>query len=61
MTYNQKLGILLHDIKYELAEGIHTYHQCGCGKRATRRGECAYCLLDKFYKERNDVDLDEAE
>ncbi len=33
-------------IRYERAEGVHTYHQCPCDRSATRRGMCAICLSE---------------
>lgn len=46
-----KLRDLCDRIGYELAEGIHTYHRCECGRYSTRRGECAMCLLEKYLGE----------
>ncbi len=46
--YQEKLNQLIYDIKYELAEGVHTYHRCKCGRSSTRHGRCAICLLDDF-------------
>ena len=50
--YQEKLDLLIYDIKYELNDGIHTYSPCECGEHATRRGQCAVCLVKEFYKKR---------
>ena len=34
------------EIRYEEASGIHTYHQCDCGRMRTRSGRCATCWTD---------------
>ncbi|MCK5017562.1 MAG: hypothetical protein KAS32_10885 [Candidatus Peribacteraceae bacterium] len=47
-----KLALLLCDISYELSTGVHTYHQCKCG-RMQCRNECPYCLIDKFREKQN--------
>ncbi len=49
--YQEKLNQLIYNIKYELAEGIHTYSRCECGRNSTRRGKCAACLLEEFIKD----------
>jgi hypothetical protein len=36
------------DIRYEEAEGVHTYSQCSCGKHTTRAGRCAECLREEL-------------
>ena len=46
--YKMELALLTHDIHHELALGIHTYHNCKCGRGATRRGTCSRCLVDEF-------------
>jgi hypothetical protein len=33
-------------IQYELAEGIHTYSACDCGRNQTRGGKCWRCELE---------------
>ena len=35
-----------YDMAYELASGVHTYHQCKCGRNATRTGRCIVCLAE---------------
>ncbi len=35
-----------YQMSYELADGIHTDHQCKCGRNATRRGRCIVCLAE---------------
>ena len=42
----QEMQRLIECVRYECASGVHTYHGCECGRRATRRGRCALCLLD---------------
>ena len=36
------------EIKYELAEGVHTYTRCKCGRNSTRSGKCWECLLEEL-------------
>ena len=38
-----------HDLKYQLAPGIHTWSDCPCG-RSGRRGSspCWECLLEEY-------------
>ena len=46
MTRAAKLADLEYRLRYERAEGLHTYHDCKC-KRMWARGErCERCLLD---------------
>ncbi len=33
-------------LRYELAIGTHTNHQCDCNRMATRRGKCILCLAN---------------
>ena len=56
MTHKEKLCYLLYDLSIELADydlsikladGVHTYHECECGKPA-RRSKCAECLVREF-------------
>ena len=35
-----------YDLAYELADGIHTYHQCKCNRTSTRAGRCIVCLAE---------------
>ncbi|MCK9482828.1 MAG: hypothetical protein M0R34_00480 [Candidatus Marinimicrobia bacterium] len=50
----------LSDIEYELADGIHTYHQCPhCRTYRTRSGMCAKCLLERFLLERDNETQDQ--
>lgn len=35
---------LSHLIRYENADGVHTYHQCECNRQQTRAGVCSICL-----------------
>jgi hypothetical protein len=34
------------EIKYELHKGVHTYHQCECGRKACRSTMCSLCWED---------------
>jgi hypothetical protein len=42
----KRLKQLLSDLRYECSTGVHTYHECKCGRSPTRRGTCRLCLLD---------------
>lgn len=33
-------------IRYEQAPGVHTFHDCRCGRGLTRAGRCAACLRE---------------
>lgn len=48
----KELGDLLWLLKYETYEGISTWHECPCGRRGTRRGQCSECLIEDIYKVR---------
>ena len=50
--HKETVDRLIHDIRYELADGEHTYHVCDCGRESCRN-RCVYCLADNFYDERN--------
>jgi len=39
--------LLLYSLKYETADGIHTYHKCKCGN-TTRAGKCFDCLVKEY-------------
>ena len=43
-----KLFRMADSLRYELAPGIHTYHQCPCGRSKTRAGRCWRCWLDEM-------------
>jgi hypothetical protein len=49
---NAPRNILLYRLKYEMAEGIHTYHECKCGK-PTRAVLCFDCLVKEFVADGN--------
>lgn len=34
------------EIEYELMKGIHTYHQCECGRKMARSYMCSLCWKD---------------
>ena len=36
------------EIAYEKHKGVHTYHQCPCGRNATRSGKCWECLEEEL-------------
>ena len=45
LTNKEKLiADIKYLIKYEKMPGIHTYSQCDCERRHTRRGRCILCL-----------------
>jgi len=35
-------------IKYEKHKGVHTYHNCPCGRNSTRAGTCWECLEEEL-------------
>lgn len=39
---------IIANIKYELAEGTHTYTMCLCGRHGARSNVCWECYLDKL-------------
>lgn len=43
---NDILHLISVDIRYEESKGIHTYHDCNCGRLQTRKGICAICLRE---------------
>jgi len=47
-TEIQRFQNLIGAIHHELVPGIHTYHECECGKRGTRKGKCPECLLKEY-------------
>lgn len=51
MTPTQRRIQQIRDaLDYEKAPGIHTYHQCKCGRMGTRRGKCTKCLYEELRK-----------
>ncbi len=38
-------------LKYELAPGVHTRHQCECDERPARGSKCFMCLIEELYDE----------
>jgi len=36
------------ELRYELASGVHTYHNCKCGRKKTRAGRCSLCLEEEL-------------
>ena len=49
LSYQELLDALISDLRYEMADGIHTYHQCKyCDEFSTRSGKCAVCLVKEF-------------
>ncbi len=47
MKKQERLEIV-RAIKYELAEGIHTFTMCECGKHSARSHKCWECYLEEF-------------
>lgn len=37
-------------IRYESSEGVHTYHQCDCGRGFCRREKCLECWREELSK-----------
>lgn len=37
--------MVCNNIKTELADGIHTFSMCKCGRRGCRTAKCAYCWI----------------
>jgi hypothetical protein len=40
----------LVEIAYESAPGVHTRHQCECGRASVRRDKCILCLVESVIK-----------
>ena len=36
------------ELNRELAPGMHTRHQCSCGKRSCRGNKCFLCLIKGY-------------
>jgi len=59
MTLNNKEGApvfkyldrLKSQLRYEEAQGIHTFHMCACGRQGCRAGACSLCLKEQIKKE----------
>lgn len=45
---------ILSEIQYEESPGVHTYHNCKCGRMRTRAGRCAKCWKDCLEELRNE-------
>lgn len=39
---------ILNELRYEEAEGIHTYSMCSCGRRMSRSYKCVLCLREEL-------------
>lgn len=47
----EQLANLAYLLKYELPTDPYfqtTYHMCGCGREATRKGVCWMCLVEEI-------------
>ncbi|MBR9682773.1 MAG: hypothetical protein GOV02_03795 [Candidatus Aenigmarchaeota archaeon] len=42
---------ILNDICYELADGVHTFSMCTCGRKGCRGSKCILCLRDEVNKQ----------
>ncbi len=45
--WTEKQKQIISDIKYELFTGLHTRHQCDCGRQSCR-STCMLCLCEDF-------------
>ncbi len=46
MTTQSERALIIGTIKYELADGTHTYTRCECLRHGCRSGKCWECLLE---------------
>ena len=46
---------LCREIKYELADGTHTFTMCECGRHGCRGSRCWECSLDILYYNKIDA------
>jgi hypothetical protein len=49
----EKLQWAINELRYEMAEGIHTYSPCECGRHGCRANKCYQCWeeeIDKLMK-----------
>ncbi len=44
----EKLGWAKSELRHEQAKGIHTYHQCECGRQACRTNKCVLCWKEEI-------------
>ncbi len=48
----RKAVMMTTKVRYELANGVHTRHECPyCKQRGTRAGKCFMCLVEEFADE----------
>jgi hypothetical protein len=47
-TRRQRIADLKGLLAYEEHPGVHTYHQCECGRGNTRIGRCPKCLREEI-------------
>lgn len=45
------------DLRYEQMGGVHTYHQCCCGRMQCRSGACVLCLKERIAIEEEPCEL----
>jgi len=41
------------EIRYEQADGIHTYHQCDCGRKSCRSTMCDLCWKELLSEQKD--------
>lgn len=46
----EKLQYALSELHYEMAEGVHTYHMCECGRKMCRTNMCVLCWEEEIDK-----------
>ena len=49
----EKLVWAESELRYEECKGVHTYHQCDCGRQLCRRNMCILCWNEEIEKLKN--------
>lgn len=51
----EKLEWALSELRSELHKGVHTYHQCECGRSTCRSNMCIYCWMEEILKLKSEL------
>lgn len=51
---------IISELQHETREGIHTFHQCECGRMATRGGNCVLCWAETLIEYQESVNAKHA-
>jgi len=44
----EKIDWAKSELRHELHKGVHTYHQCECGRKACRTNKCVLCWTEEI-------------